>query len=131
MSINAYRKTIANTESPRQIERRLLTEVTAQLLEHIEYDAIQDAESKLAAQANGLRDILWQNSRIWQALRFDLMDAENALPPQMRATLISLALWIERHTNGVMAGKMKIGPLIDVNRSIIRGLSGDTGQSRE
>lgn len=131
MSINAYRKTIASTESPRQIERRLLTEVTSQLLEHIEYDTLQDPEGKLRAQADGLREALWKNGQIWQALKFDLMEAENAFPPQLRASLISLALWVERHTNGVLKGTQKLGPLIDVNRTIIRGLSGDTGQSKE
>ena len=131
MSINAYRKTIASTESPRQIERRLLSEVTSQLLGHIAYDTLQDPESKLRAQADGLREVLWKNSQIWQALRYDLMEPENALQPQLRAGLISLALWVEKHTASVLEGKQKLGPLIDINRSIIRGLNGDSGQSRE
>ncbi len=130
MSIHAYRKTIANTESPRQIERRLLSEATSKLLDHIDYDALQDGESKLAALSNGLGDAIHTNARLWRALMYDLMEAENALPPPLRANLISLALWVERHSNGVLAGTQKIGPLIDVNRSIARGLGGDHGQNR-
>lgn len=131
MSINAYRKTIANTESPRQIERRLLSEATSKLLEHIEYDTLQDGESKLAVLANGLSDAIHTNVRLWRALMYDLMEKENALPPQLRASLISLALWVERHSNGVLSGRQKIGPLIDINRSIARGLGGDSGQNGE
>ena len=131
MSISAYRKTIATTESPRQIERRLLSEATSKLLEHIEYDTLTDGESKLRVQANGLQEALSENLRLWQALMFDLMEGENGLPPQLRASLISLALWVQRQTSGVLAGKQKIGPLIDVNRSVARGLGGDTGQTGE
>lgn len=131
MGISAYRKTIAQTESPRQIERRLLTEVTAELKEHVRFDMLPDAESKLALLAQGLRETVWRNQRIWQALRFDLMEAENALDPILRARLISLALWVERHGTKILEGKQKIRPLIDVNLSIIRGLSADEGQSRE
>ena len=131
MGINAYRKTIAQTEAPRQIERRLLSEATSKLLEHADYDKLQDGESKLAAQAAGLGEAIANNVRLWQALMFDLMEKENALPPQSQASLISLALWVQRHSNGVLAGKQKVGPLIEVNRSIAQGLGGDPGHNRE
>ena len=131
MSISAYRKTIANTEPPRQIERRLLTEANSKLLEHIDYDTLQDGESKLAVLAQGLGEAIHNNARLWRALMYDLMESENALPPQLRAGLISLALWVERHSNGVLSGTQKVGPLIDINRSVARGLGGDSGQSGE
>lgn len=131
MGIRAYRKTIAQTETPRQIERRLLTEVTADLKEQLQFDLLQDAESKLNLLAQGLRETVCRNQRIWQVLKFDLIESENALDPALRANLISLALWVERHCTGVLEGKLKIKPLIDVNLNIIRGLNGDPGQGRE
>lgn len=131
MGVTAYRKTIASTEAPRQIERRLLSEVTSQMRQHLEYDLLQDPESKLKALANGLRDAIWRNQKIWNALKFDLMEPENQLPEELRASLISLAIWVERHSPGVMEGKQKLKPLIDINLSVIRGLSGDTSSDAE
>lgn len=128
MSINAYRKTMAQTESPRQIERRLLSEATKQMRECIAFDMLQDSEGKLEMLANGLRDAIWRNQQIWQALKVDLMSSDNSLSPALRGTLISLALWVERHSFAVLEGKQKVKPLIEVNLSIIRGLNGDSSQ---
>ena len=130
MSISAYRKTMAQTEAPRQIERRLLSEATNQLREHIAFDMLQDSESKLDMMASGLKDAIWRNHQIWQALKVDLISSENSLPPTLRGTLISLALWVDRHSFAVLEGKQKIKPLIDINLSIIRGLNGDLGQEK-
>ncbi|HEX7800343.1 MAG TPA: flagellar biosynthesis regulator FlaF, partial [Asticcacaulis sp.] len=36
--------------------------------------------------------------------------------------IISLSLWVNRHTSLVMRNKEEIGPLIDINRTIMQGL---------
>lgn len=131
MSINAYRKTIAHTEQPRQIERRLLSEVTAELKDHIDFDILQNSEGKLSALNGGLRTKIIRNQKIWQVLMHDLMESENLLDPALRANLISIALWVDRHSTAVLKGDKKIMPLITVNLSIIRGLSGDSGNVGE
>lgn len=131
MSINAYRKTIAHTEQPRQIERRLLSEVTAELKDHIDFDILQNPEGKLSALNDGLRTIIIRNQKIWQVLMHDLMESENLLDPALRANLISIALWVDRHSTAVLKGDKKIMPLITVNLSLIRGLSGDSGNVGE
>lgn len=131
MSINAYRKTIAHTEQPRQIERRLLSEVTAELKDHIDFDILQNSEGKLSALNDGLRTKIIRNQKIWQVLMHDLMESENLLDPALRANLISIALWVDRHSTAVLKGDKKIMPLITVNLSIIRGLSGDSGNVGE
>ncbi|MGD9863911.1 MAG: flagellar biosynthesis regulator FlaF, partial [Pseudodonghicola sp.] len=61
MSIAAYKRTITETESPRQIERRVLARVTADL-ERLgpDFDAAERGLDKLTALSNGLRDALWQ-----------------------------------------------------------------------
>jgi flagellar protein FlaF len=40
----------------------------------------------------------------------------------VRAQIISLSLWVNRHTSAVMRKEESIQPLIDVNRSIMEGL---------
>jgi len=126
MSIAAYKRTITETESPRQIERRVLSSVTAELEDkYLAYDQAETSDERLAALADGLRDTLWYNQRVWMALRNDLVEAGNALSPDLKAGLISLAIWVDSHTHGVMKGENKIKPLLDINRSIVRGLEGN------
>jgi flagellar protein FlaF len=40
----------------------------------------------------------------------------------VRAQIISLSLWVNRHTSKVIRRQEDIQPLIDVNRSIMEGL---------
>ncbi len=125
MGLTAYKRTISHTESPRQIERRILQQVTAELEKvQKEFDEAEQRFEKLQLLANGARNSLWKNERIWISLKMDLMENDNKLDENLRASLISLAVWVEGHTQAVMAGGKNIRPLIEVNRSIIDGLSG-------
>lgn len=126
MSIAAYKRTISDTESPRQIERRVLSSVTAEMeSKYLAFDQAQSSGEKLALLADGLRDTLWYNERIWMTMRNDLAETGNALSPDLKAGLISLALWVESHTQGVLKAEKTVKPLLDVNRSIVRGLEGN------
>ena len=126
MSITAYKRTIKQTESPRQIERRVFANVTAELeAQSVEFDVTEQSGDKLRILSGGLRDTLSYNQRIWQTIRSDLVNPANGLAPDLRAGLISLSLWVESHTNEVLKGQKKVKPLLDINRSIIRGLEGN------
>lgn len=132
MSIAAYKRTISETEAPRQIERRVLSQVTADLEKfHQGFDMAERPVEKLELLSNGLRDVLWQNERIWIALKNDLVEQGNALGPDLKASLISLAIWVESHTRAVLAGSKKVRPLIEVNHMIISGLGGNKLQVME
>lgn len=132
MTIAAYKRTISETEAPRQIERRILAQVTAELeREHVKFDEAERRIDKLQLLADGLRHSLWKNEQIWMAFKADLVEEGNALDPQLKSSLLSLALWVERHTQSVMAGSLKIKPLIDVNRSVFQGLEGRAFQAVE
>ncbi|KRS18600.1 flagellar biosynthesis regulator FlaF [Roseovarius indicus] len=125
MSIAAYKRTISDTEAPRQIERRVLVQVTSRLESgHVDYDAAETSGERLEILSNGLREDVWQNERVWLAFKADLAEPENALSPDLRAGLLSLAMWVERHSQGVLAGEKKVKPLIDINKTIINGLAG-------
>jgi len=132
MGIAAYKRTISETESPRQIERRVLSRVTSDL-ERLasDYDSAEQGFEKLSILANGLRDALWQNQRVWQAFQRDLSSEGNSLSPDLRAGLISLSFWVDTHTRGVLKGQNKVGPLVNINRTIIRALDGNALQVME
>lgn len=132
MTIAAYKRTISATEAPRQIERRLLAQATADLERHqTSFDNAEDGSEKLSILTSGLRQAVWNNVLIWQALKSDLSQPNNAFPTELKASLISLAIWVERHSQGVMSGTKKVRPLIDINSSVFLGLGGKPMRSVE
>lgn len=122
MSIAAYKSTIRQSESPRQIERRILSRLTGQLEAHAAFDTATKME-RLSILSSGLRDALAENQKLWGELKHDLALPTNELSPQLRAGLISIALWIDRQTQAVMGGQAGVRALADINRTIIAGLS--------
>lgn len=125
MSIAAYKRTIRESENPRQIERRVMSQINLKLESFAErYDAAESRIDKLAILSDGLREGLTENAAAWAIMKFDLSSEGNALPPQLRASLISLALWVERQTSAVLGGENGVRALVEVNRNIIDGLSG-------
>lgn len=112
MSYKAYKRAQAVGEKPRATEERLMTEITGEM--------VQARDSGCAASA--LMPALHRNREVWTALSAACGSAGNGLPAELRASIVSLALWINRYTTEVIRGREEIEALIDVNRSIIAGL---------
>jgi len=126
MGIAAYKQTITETETPRQIERRVFTLVTSRLEKfQQEFDSAETGSEKLDILARGLIHALWQNEQVWMAVRNDLAEPGNELGAELKASLISLALWVERQTALILSGEATLAPLLEVNLNIIRGLEGN------
>lgn len=126
MSITAYKRTISQTENPRQIERRVISSVTAALEDqYLEFDQAEKPADRLRILSNGLRDTITRNQKVWQTLRLDLVQPGNGLSPDLKAGLISLATWVESHSIQVLGGNAKVRPLLDINKTIVRGLEGN------
>ncbi len=114
MSLQAYQQASARTESPRETEYRLFAQVTR---------ALMDAEALPHEEIGKRMDALDWNRRMWAALAADCSHPDNAMPAPLRAQFISLSLWVGRHTSAVMRREEDIGPLIDINRIVMQGLS--------
>jgi flagellar protein FlaF len=114
MSLQAYKQAATWAESPRQTEYRLFAQVTLALMEASKADPSDIA---------GRVDALDWNRRVWTALSEDCSQPGNGLPAQLRASIISLAIWVSRHTSKVIRREEQIEPLIEVNRMIMQGLS--------
>lgn len=65
------------------------------------------------------------NNELWIALAADLASPGNALPDELKAGLISLAMFSIRHGHKVLAENASIDPLIDINMQIMKGLRGE------
>jgi flagellar protein FlaF len=113
MSLELYKKTQRTTETSRQAEYRLFAQVTRALLE---------------ADKNGVRntayvDAIDWNRRMWSTFSTDCGLPGNGLPDQLRAQIISIALWVGRYSSEVILGNASMDALIDVNRAIMDGLA--------
>ena len=113
MSLQAYQAASARNEAPRDSEYRLFGQVTRALIQASEADK-DDIQTRIEA-------LDW-NRRMWSALATDCSTPENALPPPLRAQIISISLWVSRHTSQVMRREEDFEPLIDINRIIMQGL---------
>lgn len=125
MGIAAYKSIIRECETPRQMERRILTRITGAMAQHAEiYDEAGSSGDRLGILYNGLGESLVENQLFWRILKNDMVSTGNSLTSDLKASLISIALWVERETNSVMGGKAGVLDLIAVNQNIIAGLSG-------
>jgi flagellar protein FlaF len=108
----AYKAIIRQTESPRDIEHRVFAQVTA---------ALQEASVPGAHFTARIR-ATHRNRELWQTLACDLADEGNALPAELRAQLLGLAIWVTRETTRVQCDQSSLQDLIDVNISVMEGL---------
>jgi flagellar protein FlaF len=113
MSLQAYQQAASRGESPRDTEYRLFAQVTLALIEAAKADP-NDLPARI--------DALDWNRSVWNVLLNDCSASGNQLPPQLRASIISLAIWVGKHTSAVIRRKEEIQPLIDVNRLVMQGL---------
>ena len=118
MSLQAYQQAAQRAESPRDTEYRLFAQVTRALMEAGEADA-HDLKTRVGA-------LDW-NRRMWTTLATDCASPENRLPDALRASIISLSMFVSRHTSETIRGGGPLDLLIEVNRSIMQGLKPGVG----
>jgi flagellar protein FlaF len=115
MSLQAYQKAAQRAETDRELEYRLFGDVTRSLIE-----ASQTPQTEFQKRIDALH---W-NRQLWNALATECSDPENRLPEAARAQIISLSLFVNRHTSAVMRGEETFDELININRIIMQGLAG-------
>jgi flagellar biosynthesis activator protein FlaF len=114
MSLRAYQQAATRAEPPRDVEYRLFGQVTRAL--------IAASEAPATDYATRIDALDW-NRRLWSTLALDCSSEDNQLPPQVRASIISLSLWVGRHSSLVMRGEDDFEALIDINRTMMQALS--------
>lgn len=112
MTINAYQAARSRAETPRAAEHRLLSQITGEMMEA---EAAGLTGAALAAS-------LHRNREMWAVFTTDCGSPGNGLPDELRASIISLGLFVQRFTSEVIAGREPIGELIALNRTMMEGL---------
>jgi len=80
-----------------------------------------------AVSGPGSREVvtaLFQLRRLWAVFLDDLRSPENGLPPQLRAGIISIGIWVNKEIDRVRTGATQdLSPLIEINQIIRDGLN--------
>lgn len=112
--IKAYQGSQKMGMSPREAEAMAFTKA-ALLLEEASKDA-----SNLPALSQALRF----NHLLWTIIQADITEEANRLPPELKANLLSLSIFVDKQTvKALKSGDPKdIEALININRNIAAGL---------
>lgn len=114
MSYQAYQNASARTEDPRATEYRLLGQITRTLME-VQGEDRDDIRKRA--------DALDWNRRVWRTFAADCASESNNLPEALRASIISLSIFIAKETRAAMRGESDLDILIDINRTVMQGLN--------
>jgi Flagellar biosynthesis regulator FlaF len=120
MSLQAYKTAATRTENPREMEYRLFGQVTRALM-HASTTDPSDIATRI--------DALDWNRRLWSTLATDCANPDNAMDKSLRAQIISISLFVSRHSSAVMRGEDDFEALIDINRMVMQGLAGPGSSS--
>ena len=115
MSLAAYQRVRELAETPRATEFRLLGDVTGEMV----------AAWERGHRGAALMPALHRNREMWSTFAAVCGSAGNSLPDALRASIISISLWVDRFTSEVIAGREPIDPLLEVNKAVREGLAGE------
>ena len=115
MSLQAYKTATTRAETPREMEYRLFGQVTRALMH-----AAAVEPSDIATRIDALD---W-NRRLWSTLATDCASPDNAMDQGLRAQIISISLFVGRHSSAIMRGEEDFEALIDINKMVMQGLAG-------
>jgi flagellar protein FlaF len=114
MSVRAYQAAAAKTETPRQTEYRAFAVATRGLI---------DAAAMPPTEIGRRGEALAKNRSLWSLLAADCSSEGNRLPITVRAQIISLSRFVDRYSSQVMREGASFDILIELNRTMMQGLS--------
>lgn len=112
---DGYQNTTVHMKSPRDTEYDVIARISHRLRA-----ATQNRGKDFSSYISALHD----NNRLWTTLAANVAQPDNDLPKELRARLFWLAEFTNSETRKLMRGEGDIAVLIEINASILQGLSG-------
>lgn len=113
MALEAYASATQPIRSDKDTEYDAFVRVT---------HALQAVSTDTTAGAGALARAIYDNRRLWSLLAADVASEGNALSQSLRARIFYLAQFTQAHSRKVLKGEETLGPLIEINTAIMRGL---------
>ena len=111
----AYADPSTPTHSARSAEYQAFAHVTK---------ALSKAHDDAGQNFSALAEAVYANRKLWNILLLDVTGDGNELPQKLRAEIVSIGLFVQRHSAKILDGSGNVEPLIEINTSIMRGLRG-------
>ena len=108
-------------------------ETPARSTRNVEYQAFADVTSAMHAARDAgddmarLAEAVFLNRRLWNLLGRDVGHDDNGLPDALRGAILSLSIFVQKHSSAVLDGSADIETLIDINTKVMRGLRNAPG----
>ena len=115
LAYKAYGQFTQRTADAKAIEYTLFVQIT---------EALEQVLDQRGPDVALWADSLHRNMQLWSLMATDLVHPDNALPVELKRSLISLSEFVRRTSHDVLAGKEGLADLIAVNRTIMAGLAG-------
>ena len=120
LAFKAYGEVKQRTAGEKDIEYALFRQITDAL------QAVSDADDVLPTV---WADAIHRNQQLWTTLAIDLLNPGNALPEEMKRSLLYLAEFVRQTSLKILAGGGDISDLIEINNSIMQGMAARTGSA--
>ena len=86
-------------------------------------ELLEKAQLRGRGSVESVRALLFA-TQLWGVLMEDLAHPENALPDDLKASIISIGMWMLRRAEDIRQGRAEdFRSMIEVSRSISRGLA--------
>ncbi len=117
--VAAYAQQQKRNLSPREVEAMAFTKAALML---------EDAK-KVANNINEYSKALRFNHLLWTIIQADLTDPENQLPPEIKANVMSLSIFVDKQTTKALRSSVPtdLDVLININRNLAAGLRSAPG----
>lgn len=109
----AYSAASAPTRTSRDLEYDAVARITHR---------IRSADPQNPEGFSKLVAALHDNKKLWNIFAADVADADNMLPPELKAQIFYLAEFTSQHTSKVLTNQADIAPLLEINTAILNGL---------
>ena len=115
LAFKAYGEVKQRTAGERNIEFELFQQIT-EALEHV-------ARSEDVGPAVWA-DAIHRNLQLWSTLAVDLLHPGNALPAEVKRSLLYLSEFVRQSSMKILSGEGELSDLIEINRTIMGGMLG-------
>ncbi len=114
LAFKAYGEIEHRTAGDKQIEYALFQQIT---------HALKDLSQTGPTSPTLWADAINRNLQMWTIIAVDLLHPENALPEDTKKSLLYLAEFVRQSSMQILAGGGDVADLIEINTSIMAGLS--------
>ena len=121
LAFKAYGEVTQRTAGEKDLEIALFQQITNELRNVSDADTVQPTD---------WAEAIHRNQQLWTTIAIDLLNPGNALPEEMKRSLLYLAECVRQNSLKILSGDGDIADLIEINQSIMMGLSGaSSGQA--